>query len=143
MAAFEDVSEREDLSVWHGDLRKRRPTGGRKRPHRKKRRYESGSFPTETVLGRIVRRKSRRRGGNLKFRLIGCRYACVSDKEKGTTVKVEIHRVVRNPASVDYDRRGVITKGTLIETPVGIARVTSRPGQDGVVNSVLISKDLS
>jgi small subunit ribosomal protein S8e len=40
---------------------------------------------------------------------------------------------------VDYDRRGVITKGAEIETSLGIARVTSRPGNDGVINAILIS----
>jgi small subunit ribosomal protein S8e len=39
---------------------------------------------------------------------------------------------------VDYDRRGVITKGAEIETKIGLARVTSRPGGDGVINAVLI-----
>jgi small subunit ribosomal protein S8e len=59
----------------------------------------------------------------------------------GKTSKVEIIRVIKNPANVDYDRRGVITKGTIIETPLGTARVTSRPGQDGIVNAKLISKE--
>ncbi|HDN05822.1 MAG TPA: 30S ribosomal protein S8e, partial [Candidatus Bathyarchaeota archaeon] len=48
--------------------------------------------------------------------------------------------VIRNPANVDYDRRGVITKGAIIETSLGLARVTSRPGQNGVINAVLISE---
>jgi len=39
------------LSVWHGDLAKRKPSGGRKRSYRKKRRFERGSFPAETIMG--------------------------------------------------------------------------------------------
>ncbi|HDJ25717.1 MAG TPA: 30S ribosomal protein S8e, partial [Candidatus Bathyarchaeota archaeon] len=58
----------------------------------------------------------------------------------GETKTVDILRVVKNPANVDYDRRGVITKGTIIETPIGRAVVTSRPGQDGVVNAVLLKE---
>ncbi|MEJ2243385.1 MAG: hypothetical protein P8X87_02435 [Candidatus Bathyarchaeota archaeon] len=54
--------------------------------------------------------------------------------------KVKIDRVIKNPANVDYDRRGVITKGTMIATSLGTARVTSRPGQDGKVNAVLVDK---
>ena len=49
--------------------------------------------------------------------------------------------MVKNPTNVDYDRRGVITKGTIIETPLGTARVTSRPGQDGIVNAILVPKE--
>jgi len=52
-----------------------------------------------------------------------------------------VRRVVRNPANVDYDRRGVITKGAVVETPKGLARVTSRPGQNGVINTVLIGEN--
>lgn len=129
------------MSVWHGDLKKRKPSGGRKRAHRAKRRFERGSFPTETRLGELKRKVSRRRGGNVKVRLLGATHANVSDPSTGKTERVEVLRVVENPANVDYDRRGVITKGTIIETRLGRARVTSRPGQSGLVNAVLIPKE--
>ena len=48
--------------------------------------------------------------------------------------------MVKNPANVDYDRRGIITKGTIIETSLGTAKVTSRPGQNGIINAVLIKE---
>jgi small subunit ribosomal protein S8e len=35
----------------------------------------------------------------------------------------------------------VITKGAEIETNLGLARVTSRPGGDGVINAVLTGKE--
>jgi len=57
------------------------------------------------------------------------------------TEKAQIMRVVRNPANIDYDRRGVITKGAVIETSLGLAHVTSRPGQDGIVNAVLMREE--
>ena len=128
------------LSVWHGDEHKRKPSGGRKRRYRGKRRYERGSFPTETTLGKLKRKVNRRRGGNKKVRLFSVSHANISDPS-GKTQKVEILRVIRNPTNVDYDRRGVITKGTIIETPLGTARVTSRPGQDGIVNAILVPKE--
>lgn len=128
------------MSVWHGDLHKRKPTGGRKKPYRGKRKYEMGSFPTETALGEHKTKLSRGRGGNVKVRLVSARWINVSDPESGETKKVEILRVIRNPANIDYDRRGVITKGCVVETPIGLAKVTSRPGQNGVLNAVLIEK---
>jgi len=72
--------------------------------------------------------------------LLAVKHANVSDAS-GKTSNVEILRVIKNPASVDYDRRGVITKGTIIGTPLGTAQVTSRPGQDGVVNATLVPKE--
>jgi len=131
------------LSVWHGDLKKRKPSGGRKHPHRTKRRYEKGAFATETTQGAPKKKINRRRGGNLKTRLISVNQANVSNPSTGKTEKVEILRVVRNPANVDYNRRGVISKGTTIETPLGAAKVTSRPGQNGIVNAVLTPKEAS
>ena len=128
------------MSPWHSDLHKRKPTGGRRRIYRKKRRFERGSFPTETVVDEQKTKLDRRRGGNLKIRLISTKWVNVSDPETGETKRVEITRVVRNPANVDYDRRHVITKGTILETPLGRVRVTSRPGQSGVLNAVLISR---
>jgi len=128
------------MSVWHGDLHKKKPTGGRRKPYRGKRKYEVGSFPTETVLGEHETKVSRRKGGNIKVRLVSTNWANVSDPETGETRKVEVIRVVRNPANVDYNRRGVMTKGCIIETSLGAAKVTSRPGQDGVLNAVLIDK---
>ena len=74
------------------------------------------------------------------MRLLSASHANISDPSAGKTEKVEITRVIKNPVNVDYDRRGVITRGTMIETPLGVARVTSRPGQDGVVNAILIPK---
>ena len=127
------------MSVWHGDQHKRKDSGGKKVGYRKKRRYEKGYFPAETALGKQKNKVVRKHGGNQKVRLLSVNQANISDAS-GKTTKVEILRVVENPANVDYDRRGVITKGTMISTSLGTARVTSRPGQDGVVNAILVSK---
>jgi small subunit ribosomal protein S8e len=128
------------MSVWHGDLRKKKPTGGRKRVYRGKRKFEQGSFAAETILGEPKSKIARGRGGTIKLKSLGSNCACVTDPRGGKTRKAEITRVVKNPANIDYNRRGVITRGTMIETSAGLARVTSRPGQDGIVNAVLISE---
>ena len=46
--------------------------------------------------------------------------------------------VIENTANPNYVRRNIITKGAIVETPEGNAKVTSRPGQDGVINGILI-----
>ena len=127
------------MSVWHGTLRKRKRTGGRKRAYRVKRKFEKGSFPAETTLGEPKRKIARGYGGNIKVKALKAKYASVTDPKSGKTEKTEILRVVRNRANVDYNRRGVITKGAEIETSLGLARVTSRPGNDGVINAILLS----
>jgi len=125
--------------VWRlKDLKK--PTGGRRRPYRKKRKRERGRHPIETLIGeRQVVVKRRVRGGGIKLGLKSAVYANVADPETKEVRKVKVLSVKSNPASVDYSRRGVITKGALIETEAGPARVTSRPGQDGVINAIKVS----
>lgn len=129
------------MSVWHGGTHKKKLTGGRKRAYRKKRKFERGAFPAETILGERRMKKSRRQGGNVKIRALSERQANISNPTTGKTENTEIIRVVNNPASIDYDRRGVITKGTIIETKLGLARVISRPGQHGLINAVLLPKE--
>lgn len=131
------------MSIWHGALRKRKLTGGRKRAYRVKRKYEQGGYPAETILGEPKRKSSRGYGGNIKVRALSDKYVSVTDPKTGKTQKTEIVRVVRNAANVDYNRRGVITKGAEIETALGLAKVTSRPGNDGIINAVLIAKEKS
>jgi len=128
------------MSVWHGSLRKRKLTGGKKRAYRAKKKYEEGGFPAETTLGEPKRKNTRGYGGGIgKVKALTDKFASVTDPKTGKTEKTQITRVVRNGANVDYNRRGVITKGAEIETALGVAKVTSRPGNDGVINAVLVA----
>ncbi len=127
------------MGIYQGnDLKK--ITGGKKRSNRGKRKYEVGSYPTFTRLGsEDFVEVERVRGGNIKLRLKRCEYANVMDARSGKAQKVKILRIIDTPANREYARRGIITKGSIIETELGRAKVTSRPGQDGVINAVLIA----
>jgi small subunit ribosomal protein S8e len=110
------------------------------RAHKKKKRFV-GSPATDTRLGADVKKVSRARGGSLKRRLVSAKTANVL--LDGKNVKCEVTWVAVNPASRDLTRRNIITKGAVIDvkTPEGTAlkaKVTSRPGQDGVLNAVKI-----
>lgn len=122
---------------WHGNIKKRKKTGGRKRAYRTKRLHELGSHPAETMLGETERKMTSGRNRREKAKLVSDKYVNVSDPSTGRTERLEILDVVSNPANVDYNRRGVITKGVIVRTENGLARIVSRPGQDGVLNAVL------
>jgi small subunit ribosomal protein S8e len=124
-------------------MHKQKPSGGRRHVYRKKRKFEQGAFPVETIMGEKKRKVVRGRGGNLKIKVLSEKQVCVADPKTGKTEKTEVVRVIRNPANIDYDRRGVITKGAIVETPLGQARITSRPGQHGILNAVLTSSEKS
>lgn len=126
------------MTQWHWSLDKRRKSGGRRRPYRGKRAYERGGPPSETRLGDRRLKVKRGRGGNVKLALLACREANVIDPSSGKAQKAEIKDVLENPANREYQKREVLTRGAVIATTLGKARVTSRPGQDGVINAVLI-----
>ena len=117
---------------------KRKPTGGRLKTYRKGRQYESGSRPLSPFLGEVKLMKLRTIGGNLKLKLASCNYVNLLDKNNKSLGKVKITNVVENPANRNLVRRNVLTKGTVVETEKGKARITSRPAQEGTVNAVLV-----
>lgn len=128
------------MGIYQGnDLKK--ITGGKKGRLRKPRKYELGSQPTETRLSNEeIREIERTFGGNVKIRLKRALYANVTDPSTKTTKKVRILAVEQTPANPMLARRGIIVKGTIIRTEIGKAVVTSRPGQDGVINAILIKE---
>ena len=125
----------------HSSLRKRKLSGGKKRANRTKKLYEAGGYPAETILGEPKRKTKRTMGGNTKIKVLTEKFASVTDPKTGKTEKTQIVRVVKNGANVDYNRRGVITKGAEIETALGHAKVTSRPGNDGIIAAILVGKE--
>ena len=118
----------------------RKFTGGRIIPNRTRRKYEIDRYPNEPIVGVTKNVIRRVRGDNLKVAFKFAEYVNVSDQDSKKTTKVKIIRVSKNPANKDFERRGVITKGSLLETELGSARVVSRPGQDGIVNAVLVKQ---
>lgn len=120
------------------NLAGRKMTGGRKVANRGRRKFEIDRYPNEAVAGTtdiVIRRV---RGGNVKAAFKTAEFANVVDSEAKKVTKSKILKVSKNTANRDYERRGVISKGAVIETEAGSALVTSRPGQNGVVNAVLI-----
>jgi small subunit ribosomal protein S8e len=111
-------------------------TGGRRRRVRKKRKHELGTQPTETRVGEPQLKTVEARGHTVKVRAISGNTASVATGDG--TVTAEIEGVVENDANPNYVRRNIVTKGAVIETSEGNARVTSRPGQDGQINAVLV-----
>ena len=115
----------------------RSPSGARNVANRGKRKSELGRDPAETRLDEKRLRKIRTRGGNEKLRLATANKINVTGAD-GKTKVLDILNVVENTANPNYVRRNIITKGAIVETPEGNAKVTSRPGQDGVINGILI-----
>lgn len=122
------------------NLAGRKFTGGRKIAMRGRRKFEIDRYPNEAIVGNkdIVTRRVR--GNNIKTAFKTTEFANVADQVSKKVMKSKILRVIKNSANKDYERRGVISKGALLETEAGTARVVSRPGQDGTVNAILLEQ---
>ena len=122
---------------WQGKSR-RKETGGRLRPSRSKRKHEIGRDSVEAHIGETKRIKLDVMGGGNKIRVRQGDIANVTDPKTSKTKVVKIQTVEANPANQHYVRRNILIKGAVIKTELGNAKINSRPGQDGVVNAVLI-----
>ena len=128
------------MALWQGESR-RKPTGGRLVFSHGKRKFEMSrekQYTRLTVDREAVLRQYRGMGGNYKVGMLTAQYANVIDKKTNTAKKVAILNVVENPSDPNFVQRNIINKGAKITTELGIAVVTSRPGQCGAINAVLI-----
>ena len=111
-------------------------TGGRRYPLRSRRKYEIDRYPNEALVGEQITITRKVRGKNVKtaIKTIDSVNIAIDSKIK----KVKIIKVLENATNNDYQRRGVITKGAILDTEDGKCKVVSRPGQSGVINAILV-----
>ena len=125
------------MALWQGKS-KRKNTGGRRVYARNKRKFEISAEKQMTVIGDETKKLSQSMGGTSKVRLLKAETANVANPKTRKVTETQILSVAANPADPHYVQRNIITKGAIIKTELGDARVTSRPGQIGVINAVLL-----
>lgn len=125
------------MTIWHGEKGKT-PTGAKINIARKKRKYELGSWPLMTKVAKDKRVLKRTKGGGIKVKAAAVEFANVLDPKTNTTKKLQILDVLENQANPHFVRRKIVTKGCVIKTELGKAKVVSRPSQHGIVNALLI-----
>ena len=118
---------------------RRKASGGLYRSTLSKRTHMLGRTPSMTKVGTNERkRKVSTKGGGAKHRLFEATHAnCYNPKTKKHE-QATIKAVVESPSNRNFVRRNILTMGTVIDTSKGKARVTSRPGQYGTVDAVLV-----
>ena len=123
------------MGIWQGRSHRKR-TGGRLRPIRKKRRFEIARELQSATIGSGTVKKYRVRGRNRKLRVLTAQTINVFDPATQKMQPAKVITVRENPANPNFVQRNIITKGAILETDLGLVRVRSRPGQDGVLNGV-------
>lgn len=117
----------------------RKSTGGRYKAPRAKKKYELGRRPTDTTIAeKDVKKELRGRGGNTREILLNASTVNLFNPKTKKFEKAKLKTVAESPANLNYVRRNIITKGSIVETDKGKARITSRPGQNGALNAVLV-----
>ncbi|MCH9041643.1 MAG: 30S ribosomal protein S8e [Nitrosopumilus sp.] len=114
-------------------------TGGRRHPLRTRRKYEIDRYPNEPIYGAQVTITRRVRGNNRKTALKTIDFVNLSTGD-AKVKKTKILKVLENATNNDYKRRGIITKGAILEIQEGKCRIVSKPGQNGIVNAVLLKE---
>ncbi|MCD6093032.1 MAG: 30S ribosomal protein S8e [Candidatus Aenigmarchaeota archaeon] len=125
------------MTLWQRKS-KRKLTGGRLKKNAKKKKRERGRDFVPTKIEKRKIRKIRVTGGNVKISLLSENFANITVGKE--TKRAKILSVIENYANPHLTRQNVITKGCIIETELGKARVTSRPGQHGIINAVLLGE---
>jgi small subunit ribosomal protein S8e len=115
---------------------KRKASGGKYNATRKKKLREVAREPLYTRIGEKKVKTYRVQGGNQKKSLLRSKEANVLIDGKYKKVKVE--EVVENQANRHFVRRNILTKGAIIKTEAGNAKVVNRPGQEGFINAILV-----
>ena len=116
----------------------RKTSGGRYKGKVTKKLSNLGNLPRYTKIGERSVRVSRTKGGNKKVFLLRSNLINIYDKKNKKYITTAILSVIENPANRHFIRRNILTKGSIVKTEVGNAKITSRPGQEGTVNGVLV-----
>ena len=134
------------MTQWHMKS-KRKKTGGKRNTKRrcdKKLAWKGGDQAETIVAEKDKRNVKQTRGSTEKIKQKTAKNASISLPKEKKTVMAEILLVTENKANRLYTRRNIITKGAIIKVKINNkeekAKVTSRPGQNGIVQAVLLEE---
>ena len=112
-------------------------TGGIRHPLKTRQKFQIDRYPNEALMGDQETTTRKTRGNNRKTGLKKVSHVNLVLPD-AKIKRSKITKVLENQTNNDYQRRGIITKGAILETEDGNCRVISRPGQCGIINAVLV-----
>ena len=112
-------------------------TGGIRHPLKTRQKFQIDRYPNEALMGEQETATRKTRGNNRKTALKTVNHVNLV-LPNAKIKRSKIVRVLENQTNNDYQRRGVITKGAILETEDGKCKVVSRPGQNAVINAILV-----
>ena len=125
------------MVIIHGKSNKK-STGGRFTNCQPKRLHQKGSAAVHTKIAEVHKKTVPTKGGGKKVKTIASNKVNVYDPKTKKYSIESIKNVTENPADRHFVRHNILTKGAVITTSKGKARVTNRPAQEGTVNATLV-----
>ena len=121
-------------------LRARRKVSGGRYKRISKKTKNKGKLPILVNIGKFRKKIDIVRAGHVKFRILNAEMANVYDPKTKKHFQAKIEAVVENASNTHYVRRNILNKGAIIKTDKGNAKITSRLGQEGSINAVLLKE---
>ena len=118
----------------------RKISGGKYQKKKKKKHYELARQPRNTKLGKTKIKIIKAKGGNKKITLLSTDLANILNTKTKKAKKAKIKNVLETPSNRFLARQNILTKGAIIETELGKARITNRPSQEGSVQAILLEE---
>jgi small subunit ribosomal protein S8e len=118
----------------------RKITGGKYKKFSKKKKYALPGIPRKVKLRETKSKILRGLGGNKKTVLLCADYANVFDPKTKKSKKSKIKNVLETPSNRFLARQNILVKSAIIETELGKAKITNRPGQEGAINAILLKE---
>jgi small subunit ribosomal protein S8e len=125
------------MVIIHGKSKKKQ-TGGRFTNSQPKRLHQKGSAPVQTRIADVHKKTTPTKGGGMKVKVIASNKVNLYDPKTKKYSMESIKNVAENSADRHFVRHNILTKGAVIMTSKGKARVTNRPAQEGTVNATLV-----
>lgn len=117
---------------------RRKSSGGRYVSYRTKRKFEVGYPTVAPRIGKTKIKSVDAKFAQTKTKIFYAEKINVYVKKENKCKTTKVDTVIENPADSELVRRNVLTKGAVVKTSLGNVKITSRPGQDGCLNGILI-----
>lgn len=118
----------------------RKITGGKYKGFRKKKKYARPGIPRKVKLRETKQKTIKGIGKTTKNVLLSADSANIIDPKTKKAKKAKITNVLETPSNRFLARQNILIKGAIIETELGKAKITNRPGQEGSISAVLITE---
>ena len=118
----------------------RKITGGKYKAFRKKKKHSRPGIPRKVKLRETKKKTIRGIGKTKKTVLLSTNKINVMDPKTKKAKITTLTNVLETPSNRFLARQNILVKGAFVETELGKAKITSRPGQEGSISAVLVQE---